>query len=485
MLTDAYVHGRPIADTHQPALLEEDLYFADGQIQDEVYEYGSFLQSRMYAAGVTCSDCHDPHNLRVGTSPDEVCARCHDPAKFQTTAHHHHAASSEGSSCVACHMPARTYMVIDDRRDHSFRVPRPDLSVQLGTPNACNACHKERSARWADQQALAWWGAERRQRPHYGVALHKGRTLAADAERALRDLALDTAMPAIARATAVSLLGRVLSRESIDAVSAAAADPDPLLRAAAAQTASALPEPLRTRLLAPLFDDGVRLVRVTAARAAATIDGGALAPDRLGARDRALEEWMALQREQSDTPGARVNLGTLHAERAENEAARAEYEAALRLQPAFVPALVNLADLHRATGRDDEAERVLRAGLERVPDDPALHHSLGLLLVRTGRESDALPLFERARALAPDDPQYAYVLGVAYHSAGRRKEALQLLARTHEAHPGDREILEALVAYSRESGDREAALEYARRLQALSPSDPGVRQLIEELQASN
>ena len=485
LLTDAYVHGRPLADTHQPSVLDEGLYFADGQILDEVYEYGSFLQSRMHMAGVTCSDCHDPHDLRVGETPDEVCSRCHQTATFRRPAHHRHRAGSPGASCVNCHMPARTYMVVDTRRDHSFRVPRPDLSAALGTPNACTACHEDRPPEWAAGQALAWWGATRREGAHHATALSKGRTLSADAERSLRAAALDAAMPAIARATAVTLLARLLSPESADAVAAAAADPDPLVRAAAARTAERLPDATRALALSPLFGDPVRLVRVTAGRAAASIDQGALRPHGVSARDRALTEWIEVQREQSDAPGARVNLGALYVEQGQLAAGRAEYEAALRLQPAFVPALVNLADLHRMAGREEEAERVLREGLTRVPDEPALHESLGLLLVRTGRRAEALPAFERARALSPDEPRYAYVLGVAYHSMGRRDAALALLARSHDAHPGDRNTLEALVAYSREAGDRSAALEYARRLAALSPFDPGVRRLITELESSN
>src|SRR6185436_62106 len=145
-LTDEYQVGRPLADTHRPTLLEEDLYFPDGQIREEVYEYGSFLQSRMYANGVTCSDCHEPHKPEVSASPDTVCQRCHQPEKFAVPAHHHHKNESAGTSCVACHMPARTYMTVDNRRDHSFRVPRPDLTVKIGTPNACAACHANRNA---------------------------------------------------------------------------------------------------------------------------------------------------------------------------------------------------------------------------------------------------------------------------------------------------------------------------------------------------
>jgi hypothetical protein len=152
----------------------ERLYHADGQILGEVYEYGSFLQSKMYRAGVTCSDCHDPHSLRVAQPTSGACARCHAPAKFDTSAHHHHRAGTPGASCIECHMPTRTYMVVDPRRDHSLRVPRPDLSVKLGTPDSCTGCHRDRTPRWAAEALARWYGPGPRP-AHYGEAIHAGR----------------------------------------------------------------------------------------------------------------------------------------------------------------------------------------------------------------------------------------------------------------------------------------------------------------------
>jgi tetratricopeptide (TPR) repeat protein len=124
-------------------LLSNTAYHADGQILDEVYEYGSFIQSKMFHKGVRCSDCHNPHTARLKHQGNQVCTSCHQhpAAKYDTAAHHRHAAGSKGAQCVECHMPQTTYMAVDPRRDHSLRIPRPDLSVQLGTPNACAGCH--------------------------------------------------------------------------------------------------------------------------------------------------------------------------------------------------------------------------------------------------------------------------------------------------------------------------------------------------------
>ena len=186
-----YVFGQPLLQTYRPALLTEGLYFADGQIQDEVYEYGSFLQSKMHAAGVTCTNCHNAHDLKVPVSADRVCAACHLPEKFDTPAHTFHKAGSTGSRCVSCHMPTRDYMVVHARHDHSFRAPRPDLSVSIGTPNACTQCHRNKSNAWAAEAALRWWGDKVRAEPHYGQVIHAAREEQASAEPALQQLVGD------------------------------------------------------------------------------------------------------------------------------------------------------------------------------------------------------------------------------------------------------------------------------------------------------
>jgi predicted CXXCH cytochrome family protein len=309
-LREEPVRGQPLADTHRPALLDADLYHADGQILDEVYVYGSFLQSRMYAAGVTCSDCHDPHtlDLPVETDPDAVCARCHRADVYWSSEHHHHAPDSTGASCVGCHMAERLYMVVDARHDHSFRVPRPDLSVSIGVPNACSDCHADRTAEWAAQAAADWYGSERASRPHFGEVLHAGRLGLAGADAALAELASDADRPGIVRASAVELLRGAPGSAAAEAIERAARDADPLVRMAAAAAAALLPPRSSLRAAQPLLRDPIRTVRIQAASVLAPLPPEIWAP---GARARladALEEYRAVQAVNADSPGAHVNL---------------------------------------------------------------------------------------------------------------------------------------------------------------------------------
>ncbi|HSF04812.1 MAG TPA: HEAT repeat domain-containing protein [Methylomirabilota bacterium] len=480
VIDDNYVHGRPLLDTHRPALLEPELYHADGQILGEVYEYGSFLQSRMFRAGVTCSDCHDPHSLETAELPSAVCARCHLPARFDTPVHHHHRAGSPGSACVGCHMPERTYMLVDGRRDHSLRVPRPDLSVAIGTPNACTGCHADRTASWAAEVVARWVGG--RPRPaHYGQVLDAGRRDLPNAGVQLVSLMDDVAAPAIVRATAVSLL-RFRSVAAIRALERAVTDPEPLVRLAAAGAADSLGLDSRLSLLLRLLDDPLRAIRIEAARALADAPAERLAPEQRAALDRGLADYRRAQAINADRAEAHLSLGLLADRRRDPNTARQEYERALALDPTFVPAYVNLADHYRERDQDQRGEQLLRQGIVRVPGAAALHHALGLVLVRRGRTAEALVALGRAAELAPGSARYAYVHAVALSSTGAGDRALDILGRAHERHPGDPDILVALTTLSRDRGDRQAARDYARKLLQAVPELPEARQLARELE---
>lgn len=440
VIADPYEYGRPLLDTHRPALLEAGLYTDDGQIQDEVYEWGSFLQTRMHAAGVTCSDCHDPHSGALRAEGNGVCAQCHQPAVFDAPAHHRHAAGSEAARCVSCHMPTRRYMVVDARHDHSLRVPRPDLSVKLGTPNACNGCHAERTPQWAADAVVRWYGEERRREPHFGEALSAARSGAVGSEAALATLAGDASQPAIARATALREIAPWVSPDSLSVLERGVRDADPLVRLGAAEAAQGVPPEQRVALLAPLLRDPVRAVRIEAAHALTEVPSDALSPSERSAHADALAEWRAAQTANVDRPDAHVNLGALHARFGDRAAARSEYETALRIGPWFVPAYLNLADLLREESRDDAAEPLLRRAIEIAPDSADAHHALGLLLVRRRDLPGAIVALERATQLAPADGRYAYVYGVALHSGGETARAIAFLERHAERRPGDRPV---------------------------------------------
>ncbi|MFQ5505826.1 MAG: tetratricopeptide repeat protein [Planctomycetota bacterium] len=484
VIREDYVHGLPLMDSHRPSLLDAGLYHADGQIKEEVYVYGSFLQSRMHRAGVTCSDCHDPHSLELRGEGNALCSRCHAVAVYDRESHHFHRRDSSGARCTACHMPARTYMVVDPRRDHSFRVPRPDLSVELGTPNACNGCHQDQDAKWASAQVVKWYGPERKRGADFARALDAGRRRLPGAAPLLRALAQHKEEAGIVRATALSLLGPWPEPATHELAAKMLQDSEPLVREAALGLFEGLPRELLLPAVTPLLSDPVRAVRIEAARVLADIRPDSL-PEKLGASFRAaLDECLEAGRVNGDRGPAQVHIGALLARQGRFREARSAYERALRLSPGLVTATVNLADLCRQLDRDTEGRRLLAQAVASQPGEPSLHHALGLALVRLGRHREALASFRESARLAPEIPRFARDYGIALDSLGQSAKAFLVLEAAQHRHPGDRELLVALATLGRDRGNRAAALRFARKLRRLLPSDRSAQRLVAELESS-
>ena len=478
--SDADSPLEPFLESHRPALLDAALYHADGQPREEVYVWGSFLQSRMAAAGVTCGDCHEPHSLALRAEGNALCGRCHEPARYDAVDHHRHEPGSSGARCTSCHMPAALFMAVDARREHAFRVPRPDRSEQLGAPDACSSCHTSRTPAWAAAQIEAWFGPERPAGYRYPEALWAARALRPEARERLLDLIGDAREPAIARATALRELEPHLDAGALPALEAGLADRDPLVRMAAAQAVAAIPPELRPGLLAASLSDGSAAVRLEAARSLAGAGARLSAEDR-DALARGLSALRAAARRNADRPEAQLALAELAAAQGRLEDARRRAEEALRLDPASVPAAVNLADLHRQRGRDDLAGQVLLAALEREPGSAELHYSLGLLRVRERRYPEAGQLLARADDLAGDG-RFAYAHGLFLAERGRAAAAFPVLEAGLERRPGDRALLVALATLERDRGDRPAARRYAERLVRVAPADPAARALLASLE---
>jgi Flp pilus assembly protein TadD len=377
-------------------------------------------------------------------------------------------------------MPTKTYMVVDRRHDHSFRIPRPDLSVKFGTANACNDCHADKSAEWAASTVAGWHGPNRNGFQTYAEAFHAAWNDRADAAVLLAAVAGDRNTPAIARASALVELGGHLSPSNISFARTGLTDPDPMVRIGALDMLEGVPANQLWPLASPLLSDSSRGVRIRAASLLAAIPASSQPAGDRERFDRAASEFIAAQRFNADRPEARSTLGSFLARRGRTREAEAEYKAALRLSPQFAPAAVNLADLYRQLGRDTEGETVLRAAITTSPQDAALHYALGLTLTRLKQAEATLAEFSRAAELEPSRARYAYVHAVALHSAGHGNQAMSVLKESLAKHPNDRDTLMALISFSREAGDISGALEYAESLTRVSPN-PELARLIEEL----
>ena len=471
-LADGFAPQRSYFDHYSPVLLDESLYHADGQILDEVYVYGSFLQSRMHEAGVTCGDCHEPHSAELRTAGNALCVGCHNEAghpdfpslplgRYDSVSHLLHEPGSPGAECVNCHMPARTYMVIDDRRDHSFRVPRPDLSSVTKAPDACTACHQDRDPEWAKRVLEDAFGPP--SRDHFGPTFDAARAGLDKAEKPLVAVAGDSKQPAIVRSTALSLMVHYDRADSGLALEAALHHAHPLVRLGALRGAARWPPERRWRQARHLLDDARLAVRTEAAMLLApalnSLTGGERAKLQAG-----IEEYLEVQAFNADRAEAQSNIGSLQWAIGAPAEAEAAFQEALALNAQWVPAMVNLADLYRATGRDEQGGELLLRATTTAPDSPEAALARGLWLVRQDRDSEALPLFAEAVRLAPNVVRYAYVYAVALHSANQSEQALQVVDEALSRWPSDQRLLRAAFGIARDLNLEESMAAYRTRL---------------------
>src|SRR3954465_13316776 len=313
--SEAWVPGRWLSDTHAVSALVRGLYHADGQMLDEVYNYGSFKQSKMFAAGVTCGDCHEPHGATLRLPGDGVCLQCHASDKYAAVTHHQHQGVEPPLACASCHMPTRTYMVVDRRHDHSLRIPRPDLSARLGTPNACNDCHSDKLADWAAAAVERWHGPDRKGFQHYAEAFHAGWADQAEAGALLAAVASDRATPAFVRASALSELASRVSAANVDLARKGLADPDPMVRIGALDMLEAAPAAQIWPLVSPLLSDANRGVRLRAVALLAAAPTANQPPADCARFERAAGEFITAQKLNADRPEARSALGAFYAQR--------------------------------------------------------------------------------------------------------------------------------------------------------------------------
>lgn len=462
--------GKPLHDAFRPSLIEPGLYHPDGQQRDEVYTYGSFLQSKMHAAGVSCSDCHEPHGGKLRASGNAVCAQCHATAKYDAPAHHHHQPGSTGSACAACHMPTTTYMGVDPRHDHGFRIPRPDRGASLGTPDACTACHREKKPQWAAAALRAWFPQANPGFQVFAEAFHAAERGTPGAQAALAGIVENRAQPPFVRASALARLGAFPSSATRAVAVKALDDADVNVRMAAVDVLSAMDPATRLETLPRMLGDPSRVVRMDAARALAGGPEARLTTTDRAAFNAALAEYVAAQRFNADRPEGQSNLGGLYLAQGKTAEADAALRKALVIDPGFIQAAVNLADLQRTQGRELEAERALRESLLKNPGAASLHHALGLSLVRQKRLPDALDALAKAARLDPGNARFAYVYAIALHDTGRPELAIKTLEAALARQPYDRALLSALAAYEREAGKDARAAERERLLRELEPA---------------
>lgn len=461
-------------------LLNQTTYFADGQIREEVFVLGSFLQSKMHDKGVTCSNCHNPHSGTVLIEGNGLCNQCHKPRVFDTPAHHHHTANSTGAACVNCHMPNRTYMQVDERRDHSFTIPRPDLSFELGLPNACTLCHegeKNKDDVWASQQ-LSKWGLKP-SKNHWSKLNHRAQLDDILVTRSLTRVVDEGTLPDIIKASLLQQLATMPSRVSVETALKNLLDENPLLRRAAVSALQEMPPAVRWKLLSPHLKDASRSVRF---QIAATLPDvlKQLPTDQQDDLAILIDEYRDSLVVSADSPATQLSIANLEVRLGNANEAEQAYLQALRIEPNYVPALINLADYYRSTGREPKSEPLLKKALDVAPDSGVANHSYGLFLVRKQNYDGALPYLKSAVQQSDALPRYAYVYAVALDNIGKIDEAIKVLVKANEHWPNQYDLLMTLVVYLEKTDKTNSIYKYLSALAAIAPNAPDVKQLLKK-----
>jgi tetratricopeptide (TPR) repeat protein len=428
-------------DNYIPEIPTTEHFYADGQIKDEDYIYASFLQSKMMHRGVTCSNCHNSHSGKVLFSSNTLCLQCHSKT-LDAPSHSFHAVNTEGAQCMNCHMPGRIYMGNDYRHDHSFRVPRPDLSVMYGTPNACNNCHKDQSFQWAANAVVKWYGHQRKY--HFAEDLVPGSKTDANSEPHLLKLLRDTAVPNIIKATSLYYLGSILTPGSSGALRNALQNPDALIRFNAIRSLSDFPPSEWKDEAAPLLSDKVRAVRIAAADLFMSIPVEQVPMNAKTAFERAKEDRRKFLYYQVDFAEGNIMMGDYYLKLNDYESAQKYYLRALKKDSLLNYARINLSVAFSAKGRNREALKTLNEAALISPKNDRIFFNLALLNIEMKDTIAAMKNFEKGVNLKSSNPRLYYNYGLILYQKGKYKKADQIVRKGLEISPSDNDLQTAL-----------------------------------------
>jgi len=475
-----------------PQLPTRPTYHIDGQFKDEDYEYGSFTQSKMYMNDVRCGDCHDPHSLKRKFEGNALCTQCHKAEDYNTKNHHFHKSKGEtgnsfvnkrgeklgpgdGDLCRDCHMPGQYYMGVDKRYDHSLRIPRPDLSVSLGTPNACINCHDDKTNQWALQWVNKWYGEKKKS--HYGTVLAEASDGKAGADSGLLKIINSNLYPEIIRATAIGYLSAYQSAKAQDAVRKALNDPDPLLRRAAAENYMADDSAILFRDLVPLINDPLKAVRMEAANRLMTYPYSVFNDIQYTSFKKALDEYLKSQEYVADFPTGRYNLGNFYSKL--NNLAKAEenYREAIAIDNLFYPAKTNLALIYYRQGKTEQAAALFEDMISDHPEATDGYYYLALLYGEQHKYPEAIKLLETATSKAGNNSRIFYNLGLLYQMIGQNEECESTLMKGLNQDPENFDIIYALFAFYMKQNNPTKAAIYIEQLKSLYPNNKEVQDL--------
>lgn len=477
-LSSTPLRTNEIMDDLIPQVISDEFYFADGQIREEDYEYGSFVQSKMFNDSVRCSHCHNPHSGKLVLTGNALCMSCHQP-KYNTMEHHFHIVNTGGAACINCHMTTKTYMGVDQRRDHSFRIPRPDQSVVYGTPNACTNCHSDKSAKWAADVVKKKYGDKRAY--HFSDDLLPGSQLTDKSEKHLIRLLSDTTQPEIARATAAHYLANIQSPAAANALVTGLSDRKALVRYHSIMSLQNFPPQIWQSMAIRNLTDNVRAVRIAAADLYHGIPYNSIPSAAKGAYAAADIENKTYLQYQTDFAVGNVMLADYELQSGDQINAIQHYIRGLKKDSLMNYARINLSAAYSGIGKNEEALKTLKEAAAIDQTNDRIFYNLGLLYYEIQDIPGAVTSFEKATRLGSTIPGVYYNYGVLLQRQNKLKEAEQTLLSGYSLDPTASNINYALAYLYLQKKLPQRALRHARVLQQTDPSNPNYQQLFRTL----
>lgn len=478
-ISEYYNFEGTMLDHYFPELIVENTYHPDGQILDEDYVYGSFIQSKMYHNDVTCIDCHNAHSLELKFKGNNLCTQCHVPETYNVLSHHFHSNNTEGSKCINCHMTGKYYMGNDYRRDHSFRIPRPDQSLKYGTPNACTQCHEDKDNQWAWDNYLKLFGQPKNK--HFSDLLASGLRGEENGFNHLLELAKDTIYPEIARASAVKGMSNYLNANRIDNMLSFLNDDSPLVKGATLDALSEINSADYVNYFLPLLEDGKRSVRVKAFFALASLDE-MLVPEKYKAvYKKVKKEFETNLNVTSDFVGGRIKKANYYLKKGDLPAAIKGYEDALKIDNINNMARTNLANLYYRNNDFKSAEEAFKTIIEQEPEYGQTYYSYGLLLAELNRIDEAIVQMELAIKHMPDNVRSYYNLSLLYDKVNNLNKAEEVAVKGLKKAPQNDSLLYMLAYIYSKDNQLEKAKNIAKRLVELYPNDSNYRTFYNQL----
>ena len=438
-LTKDFVPGKRFDDQYLVQNISSDYYHEDGQILEEDYVYGSFLQSKMFANGIKCGDCHNVHSLELKFTGNTLCLQCHVPETYNSPKHHFHKENTEASQCINCHMTGKYYMGNDFRRDHSFRIPRPDQSLAYGTPNACSECHTDKSEKWAADWVIKWYGKERK--PHFSdyLLLSNQETLNADDRQKLDFFINDLSYPAIARSTVIAN-NSYSNVEQIKHLLTALTDSSAVVRYNALVKFRNFNAEDRISMALKHMSDSVKLVRIGSAQLLMGFDGTGLSEAEKLDMNRAREEMEEMLFANADFSTGRLQLGDYFMQNNDVRSAIGHYESALKKDSLLFPVYTNLATAYSMNNQPDKALETLNIWIDKDPDAGRPYYLRALLNFELGNNDIAVEDLKMAIELDPRDSRSLYNLATYYFQIQDFQNAEIQGKKALEMQPDNRDI---------------------------------------------